>query len=378
MRKLILLFALAWPALSAWGNGYTYRASITIDNTKVSGVDDLTNFPVLISDTYDGTGGEPDLRDTGNGGGVQSSNGWDIRFETTSGAQLDHELETYTNTTGLIVAWVEVGTVDHDDNTVIYMFYGKSGLGATEENITGTWNSAYLGVWHLNETTGQHHDATSNDNDSTTVTVTTQGTATGQVDGADTFAGASNNRVTLPNIPLTTALTLQAWVYPTAFGSWAKILNKAHTSNVAPYMNYSLSNNDASPPKVRGEIAVSGTSCQILSTTALTLSTWTFAVFTWDGTNMNIYLDGSSDAAPVAQEGPIDTIAQVTEIGYNTVYVAQDWTGDIDEARISNVARSADWITTEYNNQNSPGTFYSMGSPGTSGGAARVYAAIVM
>jgi len=207
MRKLILLFALAWPALSAWGNGYTYRASITIDNTKVSGVDDLTNFPVLISDTYDGTGGEPDLRDTGNGGGVQSSNGWDIRFETTSGAQLDHELETYTNTTGLIVAWVEVGTVDHDDNTVIYMFYGKSGLGATEENITGTWNSAYLGVWHLNETTGQHHDATSNDNDSTTVTVTTQGTATGQVDGADTFAGASNNRVTLPNIPLTTALT---------------------------------------------------------------------------------------------------------------------------------------------------------------------------
>jgi outer membrane protein assembly factor BamB len=33
--------------------------------------------------------------------------------------------------------------------------------------------------------------------------------------------------------------------------------------------------------------------------------------------------------------------------------------GLIDEVRISNVARSAAWITTEYNNQSSPATFYS-------------------
>src|ERR1700730_4968665 len=32
--------------------------------------------------------------------------------------------------------------------------------------------------------------------------------------------------------------------------------------------------------------------------------------------------------------------------------------GTIDEARISNVAPSADWIKTEYNNQNYPSTLY--------------------
>ena len=32
--------------------------------------------------------------------------------------------------------------------------------------------------------------------------------------------------------------------------------------------------------------------------------------------------------------------------------------GLIDEFRISDVVRSADWILTEYNNQNSPETFY--------------------
>ena len=37
--------------------------------------------------------------------------------------------------------------------------------------------------------------------------------------------------------------------------------------------------------------------------------------------------------------------------------------GTIDEVRISNSARSVAWITTEYNNQNSPSSFYSVGSP---------------
>jgi hypothetical protein len=32
----------------------------------------------------------------------------------------------------------------------------------------------------------------------------------------------------------------------------------------------------------------------------------------------------------------------------------------VDEARVSNIARSADWISAEYNNQNSPNTFYTI------------------
>src|SRR5260370_41912082 len=36
--------------------------------------------------------------------------------------------------------------------------------------------------------------------------------------------------------------------------------------------------------------------------------------------------------------------------------------GSIDEFRVSTIARSADWIATEYKNQSSPSTFYSVGS----------------
>lgn len=36
------------------------------------------------------------------------------------------------------------------------------------------------------------------------------------------------------------------------------------------------------------------------------------------------------------------------------------FSGSIDEVRVSNIARSADWIATEYNNQSSPSTFYTI------------------
>ena len=41
-----------------------------------------------------------------------------------------------------------------------------------------------------------------------------------------------------------------------------------------------------------------------------------------------------------------------------------EFEGDIDEARISRIARSDNWIATEYANQNSPGTFSTAGAAG--------------
>jgi hypothetical protein len=40
----------------------------------------------------------------------------------------------------------------------------------------------------------------------------------------------------------------------------------------------------------------------------------------------------------------------------------QAYTGLMDEMRVSSIARSADWIKTEYNNQSSPATFVSQGA----------------
>jgi hypothetical protein len=36
--------------------------------------------------------------------------------------------------------------------------------------------------------------------------------------------------------------------------------------------------------------------------------------------------------------------------------------GAIDEVRVSNIARSSDWISTEFANQSQPSTFYTIGA----------------
>ncbi len=43
---------------------------------------------------------------------------------------------------------------------------------------------------------------------------------------------------------------------------------------------------------------------------------------------------------------------------YTPIQAGQDWYGGLDEVRISTVDRSADWVATEYNNQNDPADFF--------------------
>ena len=49
---------------------------------------------------------------------------------------------------------------------------------------------------------------------------------------------------------------------------------------------------------------------------------------------------------------------------------SSEWEGDLDEVRVSNVARSASWLQTQYNNQNDPATFCSGRGPVVRRGAA--------
>jgi len=54
-------------------------------------------------------------------------------------------------------------------------------------------------------------------------------------------------------------------------------------------------------------------------------------------------------------------------MGFSTSVNAFQTHAIVDEYRLSSVARSADWIITEYNNQNSPSTFSTLG-PENGGG----------
>src|SRR5690348_4294955 len=97
------------------------KKQITLAHSQVSGTSDLTNFPVLISVT------DTNLKTVGNGGYVQSSSGFDIIFtDSTETTKLDHEIESYTASSGAIIMWVRIPTLSHTADTTIYVYFNNT------------------------------------------------------------------------------------------------------------------------------------------------------------------------------------------------------------------------------------------------------------
>lgn len=184
---------------SNWTNsGYKYRRSLTVDAAQVAGSSNLTDFTVLVSGTYSY------LATTGNGGKVTNSNGYDIIFTSDSNGttQLSHEIESYNPTTGQITMWVKIPTLDFDDNTTIYIFYGNSGVSTSQENISGSWSSNNVGVYHLDQdpstTSPQIQDSTSNNFDGqSTGSMTSGDLVTGKVGSGIDFDGSNDGIINI-------------------------------------------------------------------------------------------------------------------------------------------------------------------------------------
>ena len=107
------------------------------------------------------------------------------------------------------------------------------------------------------------------------------------------------------------------------------------------------------------------TSAVLANKAAPSTGVWHYLVGTYDGSNVTVYIDGVA-GTPVAQTG--NTNAVNTNLQFGSKDGANyPINGYGDEARISSIARSADWIKTEYNNQCSPSTFYAYGALGANG-----------
>jgi len=182
-----------WDPPSWWNTDWAFRKKITLNSSQVTS--NQTNFPVLINIT------DTDLRDKA------QSDGDDIAFTDNISNKLNHEIERYTSGTGELIVWVNVTSLSGGSDTEIYMYYGNSGC-SSQENEPDVWDSNYIGVWHLDETSGTHYDSTSNNHDSTSVIGVTQD-ASGIVNGGNAFDGSNDYIDITMNIPST--VTISTW-----------------------------------------------------------------------------------------------------------------------------------------------------------------------
>jgi RHS repeat-associated protein len=341
---------------------YADERTITIDHTKVANSDQV-NFPILVSGVYSY------LATTANGGKVQNSNGYDIELsENADGSnKLDHEIESYDPATGAINLWVRIPLLSHVADTVIYLHYGSAAVITSQENKAGVWDSNYQMVLHLGEAAAPYHDSTSNGYLSSGGTYPSQ--AQGKIGQSQFFNSASSQYISFAPTQSPSPsgdITMETWIKTNEVPPFqVGILGKG-SNDVNGVDSYELLFSDNGVTSAEGSLtAISGTAVQVSGTTAINDNVWHHIVVAAPSTgNTAIYVDGVQNAVLNNTHPLLATITDHFLVGGAAKASDSQFsiTGSLDEVRISNSARSADWIATEYNNQNAPSVFYSAGS----------------
>ncbi|MFW9855154.1 MAG: DUF2341 domain-containing protein [Candidatus Thorarchaeota archaeon] len=324
-----------------------FRKNVTILASQVSGSGTLVNFPVLL-DLYD-----TDLHSTDK---VQVD-GDDIAFADVLGTKLDHEIElfnqTYTSTHARLIAWIKVPNLSGTSNTTISMYYGNAALGP-QQNPEGVWDSNYAGVWHLSEANGGSlaiKDSTSNYNHGTDYGTVELG-ASGQIYGSVGF-NAFEDFVSIadsPSLDITQNLTISVWTKADYFQWSLPVLAKDEAPN-SPYAIWYINNSNQITYNLEGV-----TTSSVDSGVTVNREVWLYVVLTYDGSYVEIYTNGTSIYS-ASKPGTITPNNQPLQFGREQ-YWGDTYRGYMDEIRISNFKRSANWIATEYNNQYDPNSFY--------------------
>ncbi|MCK4265947.1 MAG: LamG domain-containing protein, partial [Thermoplasmata archaeon] len=193
---------------------------------------------------------------------------------------------------------------------------------------------------------------------------------TGKVDGADEFDGVDDyvDCGNAASFDITDEITVEAWVKRGAISSGDETIAGKYVTGTNERVWLIIFNNYNN---VRFFVSKDGTTTgrsDITTTKTYTSTTdWYHVVavydYVTDGTSiMKIYVDGDEKASTSSAVGDLHVNSEIVEIGSYNNGGGGNFNGTIDEVRISGVARSAEWISTTFNNENSPGTFYSVGS----------------
>ena len=140
------------------------------------------------------------------------------------------------------------------------------------------------------------------------------------------------------SLDLTTAMTLEAWVYPTAGGSsWRDVIYKG------PNDTYYLEGFSDSGGPATGWLSGG----PLYGPSGLPLNVWSHLAATFNGTNLRLYVNGI-EVSSTPRFGQIGTSTGALTIGGDALY-GQHFAGRIDEVRIFNTALSASEIQTDMN-----------------------------
>lgn len=326
-------------------------ADITIQSSKVPG--DLSDFVVYVDLSDLGT---PFWDTVANGGG-------DIRVYKEGGTtELAREVvscDTATDTGELHFKYT--GTLSSSSNTIVEIH--ADGV-SSDYAVTATYGrnnvwSDYGIVYH--DGSGQT-DSTGNSRTTTLGGGLTAGGGTGKLGNSTDFDGTNDNATIAGYDGVTGSdnRSYSFWINYTSTGTsdrpW---VCGANATNQKWTIRSAETNGDALRVETAGSYKI--------GTTSIGDGSWHLCHVVLDGTTLNdtdLYVDGSIEGS-TSGSGLTNTINTATGngmyFGYSPYTVDPGYIDMLfEEVRIYEGVRSADWITTEYNNQNDTSTFYTV------------------
>lgn len=288
--------------------------------------------------------------------------GYDIYFSTDQAGtmKLAHEIERYQPNE--LVAWVKIPSLS--SATQIYLHYGDTTITTSQENRTAVWSASYAAVWHLSSL----DDARGLNN----ATATGATAVAGKIADARGFDGTDDHLDAGSNTAIDSLFaggggTMEAWFLATTAGEngFGRIFDKGIVGLGMCAGNTGGTNAVLFQHEFSG---FDGIWCTAMNT--ITLGQWTYVAVTYDrGATTNdpaFYLNGTASAVGAVKDTPsgnaVSDDAAPLFLGDQPTG-SRAFDGRVDEARLSSVRRSADWIKTSYENQREPGTFFVLSGP---------------
>lgn len=198
-----------------------------------------------------------------------------------------------------------------------------------------------MGMWHLDEASGDVIDFSENENDLTNIKGSPLYSQSGKFSTAIQFSSNSAryiNNGQQTGLSITGAITIDAWIYRTTSSSvvegivtkWRETGNKrsyALAVNATNQLQFYLSSDGSNQ-------------FTVTAINQVPLNSWVHAAAVYDGAKMYIFQNGTLENSTAYNSGIADKAAFVSVSGADAMAGGDAFfNGKIDEARVSNIAR---------------------------------------
>ena len=261
--------------------------------------------------------------------------GEDVRFSTPAGARLAYEIEEWDATAGAASVWVRIPRIEGNARQMIRVHWGKADA-AGESSGKAVFNEANgcLSVWHLGDVVRDEVGTLESKDSGTTATPGIVGKARHFAGKQGIFGGDKIAGYPAGDAAHTTSAWLRAEQVNGTFIGWG---NEGGGRGSKVRMQF------RSPPHLNVDSDFS----DIKGGSRLPLGEWIHVAHVYGDGPRRIYIDGKLDGEATTKLD-IKTPARLWLGGWYNNY---DFVGDLDEVRVSKVARPAEWVRLEFENQ---------------------------